>query len=228
MFRAQTLRRHFWGNGCTSSISVSTINYFCVFLPPSISLLFPLSLSSSLPPSLSPSLPLSLPPSLPPPPPSLSLPLSRSLPPSLLPYPPSPLSFPPSLPPSLPPRALGGELFRVIAVDPLPEVKARDVVFQILQGVRHLHSLNIVHMDLKVTISTNAFYPSIHYTSLCSIIYRSCMFILFVRQSIGAGFRQSKISMRFTKRRAMTVSDNCAVLFFFKFASHLSVSIYAP
>ena len=47
-------------------------------------------------------------------------------------------------------RALGGELFRVIAVDPLPEEKARGVVFQILEGVRHLHTLNIVHMDLKV------------------------------------------------------------------------------
>ena len=38
----------------------------------------------------------------------------------------------------------------MIAVDPLPEVKARDVVFQIMEGVQHLHSLNIVHMDLKV------------------------------------------------------------------------------
>ena len=40
----------------------------------------------------------------------------------------------------------------MIAVDPLPEVKARDVVFQILEGVQHLHALNIVHMDLKVHI----------------------------------------------------------------------------
>ena len=47
-------------------------------------------------------------------------------------------------------RATGGELFRVIAVDPLPEDKAREVVWQLLQGVYHLHNLNIVHMDLKV------------------------------------------------------------------------------
>lgn len=50
-------------------------------------------------------------------------------------------------------RATGGELFRVIAVDPLPEDKAREVVWQLLQGVNHLHSLNIVHMDLKASLS---------------------------------------------------------------------------
>ena len=38
----------------------------------------------------------------------------------------------------------------MIAVDPLPEDKARSVVLQLLQGVEHLHSLNIVHLDLKV------------------------------------------------------------------------------
>ena len=90
----------------------------------------------------------------------LSPPLSSSSLHPLSPHLP-PLSSPLSPPPSLPSlhisplspithRALGGELFRVIAVDPLPELKARDVVFQILEGVRHLHSLNIVHMDLKV------------------------------------------------------------------------------
>ncbi len=47
-------------------------------------------------------------------------------------------------------RATGGELFRVIAIDPLPEDKAREVVYQIVDGVQHLHSLNIVHLDLKV------------------------------------------------------------------------------
>ena len=47
-------------------------------------------------------------------------------------------------------RATGGELFRLIAKDPLPEDKAREVVYQILDGVKHLHSLNIVHLDLKV------------------------------------------------------------------------------
>jgi serine/threonine protein kinase len=45
--------------------------------------------------------------------------------------------------------ATGGELFRMIAVDPLPEDRARDVVLQLLEGVEHLHSLNIVHLDLK-------------------------------------------------------------------------------
>lgn len=48
-------------------------------------------------------------------------------------------------------RATGGELFRLIAKDPLPEDKAREVVYQILDGVKHLHSLNIVHLDLKVS-----------------------------------------------------------------------------
>lgn len=47
-------------------------------------------------------------------------------------------------------RATGGELFRVIAIDPLPEEKAREVVYQIVDGVQHLHALNIVHLDLKV------------------------------------------------------------------------------
>ena len=49
-------------------------------------------------------------------------------------------------------RATGGELFRMIAVDPLREQEAKDVVYQILDGVQHLHTLNIVHMDLKVCI----------------------------------------------------------------------------
>ena len=48
-------------------------------------------------------------------------------------------------------RATGGELFRLIAKDPLSEDKAREVVYQILDGVKHLHSLNIVHLDLKVS-----------------------------------------------------------------------------
>ena len=70
------------------------------------------------------------------------------------------LSFPHYLPPP-PTRALGGELFRVIAVDPLPEVKARDVVFQILEGVCHLHTLNIIHMDLKVCNDIHSMYVRI-------------------------------------------------------------------
>ena len=38
----------------------------------------------------------------------------------------------------------------MIAVEPLPEDQAREVVHQIVDGVQHLHSLNIVHLDLKV------------------------------------------------------------------------------
>lgn len=49
-------------------------------------------------------------------------------------------------------RATGGELFRVIAIEPLPEEKAREVVYQIVDGVQHLHTLNIVHLDLKVRV----------------------------------------------------------------------------
>ena len=70
-----------------------------------------------------------------------------NLPPLL--SPPSPLPSPPLPPP--PHRATGGELFRKIAIDPLPEDKAREVVYQILDGVQHLHTLNIVHLDLKVS-----------------------------------------------------------------------------
>ncbi len=63
-------------------------------------------------------------------------------------------SHPHTLTPSHPHRATGGELFRVIAIDPLPEDRAREVVFQILEGVQHLHTLNIVHLDLKVHTHT--------------------------------------------------------------------------
>lgn len=45
--------------------------------------------------------------------------------------------------------ATGGELFRMIAVDPLPEEKAKYVVWELLEGVQHLHAMNIVHLDLK-------------------------------------------------------------------------------
>ena len=43
-------------------------------------------------------------------------------------------------------------MFRVIAIEPLPEEKAREVVYQIVDGVQHLHALNIVHLDLKVRV----------------------------------------------------------------------------
>ena len=71
------------------------------------------------------------------------------LPPTFPMSPSPPLSPSPSLPPT---SATGGELFRMIAVDPLPEDKARSVVLQLLEGVEHLHSLNIVHLDLKASV----------------------------------------------------------------------------
>ena len=40
----------------------------------------------------------------------------------------------------------------MIAIEPLPEEKAREVVYQIVDGVQHLHTLNIVHLDLKVRV----------------------------------------------------------------------------
>ena len=47
-------------------------------------------------------------------------------------------------------RAKGGELFRLISQDPLSEEQAREVTFQILDAVSHLHDHGIVHLDLKV------------------------------------------------------------------------------
>ena len=47
-------------------------------------------------------------------------------------------------------RAKGGELFRLIAQEPLSEEQAREVTFQILDAVSHLHDHGIVHLDLKV------------------------------------------------------------------------------
>ena len=51
--------------------------------------------------------------------------------------------------------ASGGELFKLIAVDPIPENQAREVVWQLLEGVSHLHSFNVVHLDLKVCTPVN-------------------------------------------------------------------------
>ncbi len=40
----------------------------------------------------------------------------------------------------------------MIAVDPLPEHKTRNIVWELLDGVQHLHTMNIVHLDLKVCV----------------------------------------------------------------------------
>ena len=72
-------------------------------------------------------------------------------------------------------RATGGELFRVIAIEPLPEEKAREVVYQIVDGVQHLHALNIVHLDLKVRVGGgDNFVLSLKWGNL------SCVYMLVV------------------------------------------------
>lgn len=49
-------------------------------------------------------------------------------------------------------RVSGGELFdHVCARECLDEVEAAAFVRQILLGIKHLHSLHIVHLDIKVT-----------------------------------------------------------------------------
>lgn len=48
-------------------------------------------------------------------------------------------------------RLRGGELFDYISKkDYLTEEEAIDFTRQILQGLQHLHSRNVVHLDLKV------------------------------------------------------------------------------
>lgn len=59
-------------------------------------------------------------------------------------------------------RATGGELFRMIAVDPLLEHEAKKIVWELLEGVSHLHTLNIVHLDLKVCVCTTFYTYSLH------------------------------------------------------------------
>ena len=68
-------------------------------------------------------------------------------------------------------RASGGEVFKLIAVDPLQENQAREVVWQLLEGVSHLHSLNVVHLDLKV--SENCFIMVDINASRCHSLYPS-------------------------------------------------------
>jgi serine/threonine protein kinase len=45
----------------------------------------------------------------------------------------------------------GGELFqKIVDEDNLNEADAARYIIQVLQGVRHMHRKNIVHLDLKV------------------------------------------------------------------------------
>ena len=45
----------------------------------------------------------------------------------------------------------GGELFeRIVEEDYLMEEDAIDYVRQVLEGLKYMHSKNIVHLDLKV------------------------------------------------------------------------------
>lgn len=46
----------------------------------------------------------------------------------------------------------GGELFeRVVDEDCLTEKEAAHYMYQILQGLQHMHDMSILHLDLKVT-----------------------------------------------------------------------------
>jgi serine/threonine protein kinase len=45
----------------------------------------------------------------------------------------------------------GGELFdQIVQTGGLPESRAAPIIKQIVSAVRHLHTLNIVHRDVKV------------------------------------------------------------------------------
>ena len=51
----------------------------------------------------------------------------------------------------------GGELFeRVAETDCLTEKEASFYMYQLLQALQHMHSKNIVHLDLKVTFGPPA------------------------------------------------------------------------
>ena len=54
-------------------------------------------------------------------------------------------------------RMTGGELFDYLACrDKVDEATAIMFLRQVLEGVRHLHEQNIVHLDLKVSGSVSA------------------------------------------------------------------------
>ena len=103
--------------------------------------------------------------------------------------------------------ASGGELFKLIAVDPIPENQAREVVWQLLEGVSHLHSFNVVHLDLKVCTPVNNMirhgFVCLHPCVLeCSIYWNlpmpSCIAGLAacVRSDYFVAFRLGKMTCR--------------------------------
>ena len=50
-------------------------------------------------------------------------------------------------------RVTGGELFHYLAArDRVNEDEAVEFLLQILEGVKHMHKKNIVHLDLKVRL----------------------------------------------------------------------------
>ena len=50
-------------------------------------------------------------------------------------------------------RVTGGELFHYLAArDRVSEDEAVEFLLQILEGVKHMHQKNIVHLDLKVRL----------------------------------------------------------------------------
>ena len=53
----------------------------------------------------------------------------------------------------------GGELFeRVADADCLTEKEASFYMYQLLQGLQYMHNKNIVHLDLKVTKSSDKYF----------------------------------------------------------------------
>ena len=69
----------------------------------------------------------------------------------------------------------------MIAIEPLKEDKAREVVYQIVDGVQHLHNLNIVHLDLKVwraSLSSELYFLSLSLSlSLFQLARVGCMYM---------------------------------------------------